>query len=186
MAKLLTIEAIGMKDMQATIKLMNKYGSSIQGVEFLGDKRGKTNNAEIIQFHKKGIKRKHGGKTGLIVRDITANDAERKKAAEKFSDKLMKVLAKRYSHTTESLLAKIANSALAQGLKAGANVIRRAMAKRTDKGMGNDGTALEPVTKKTADRRKNKSGVPATSVFKDTGNLLSNLSRTAYKFTKKK
>ena len=186
MAKLLTIEAIGMKDMQATIKLMNKYGSSIQGVEFLGDKRGKTNNAEIIQFHKKGIKRKHGGKTGLIVRDITANDADRKKAAEKFSDKLMKVLAKRYSHTTESLLAKIANSALAQGLKAGANVIRRAMLKRLDTQTDNSGKALESVTMETRKQRLKRSGIPGSYVLRDTGNLLSNLSRTAYKFTKKK
>ena len=188
MAKILSIQAIGLKNMQSTIKLMQKYGSSIQGVEFKGDPRGKVNNAQIIEFHKKGIVRKHGQKTGLIVRDITATDDEKTKAAEKFTEKLMKVLARRNlpNVKNEGALKKIANSALSQGLKAGANLIRRAMAKRADKGKGNNKTALEPVSDKYGEYRKNKYGIPKTAVFKASGSLLANLARESYKLTKKK
>ena len=183
---MLDISQQGMEDVDATMKKLQAIGAQVAGIELIGEERGKTNNAKIIEYHAEGIERKHE-RPGLVVRNITPNDTDIQTGAEKFMDMAQQWLDEVESgEVDQNTVQRKANAILSKALKKAADIFRLAMKKRVEKQVDKDGNKLDDVTKEYGDYRANKYGVPNSSVFKASGSLLSNLSQSRYKFNKKK
>ena len=181
MVSFLDIKTQGIESAEGLIKFLQECGASIAGIEFLGDDRGSVNNAEILEYQAEGITRK----TGIVKRDVTPSESDTDKAAKIFLDKVSELAdVVNVKTSDDAALKRAANAALSKGLKAGAEVMRKDMRDRVNKGVDNTGTALEQVTVKYGEQRMKKHGVPTTAVLKASGNLIANLSRASYKFTK--
>jgi hypothetical protein len=183
---MLDISQEGMEDVDATMKKLKALGAQISGIEFIGEDRGGTNNAEIIEFHAEGIERIHE-RPGKVVRNITPNAEDIQQGAEKFMDHAQTWLNEVESgEVPPETIRRKATTIVSKALKKAADILRLAMKKRVSKQEDNTGSKLDRVTEKYGDYRANQYGVPKSSVFKASGSLLNNLSQARYKFHKKK
>lgn len=173
------VEAEGLEDVQATLKKLEAIGSKIVGVSMMGDSRGRVNNAEIIGFHAEGIESLEGTK----IRNITMSDADAEAGANAFMARVEPFLES--PNTDSGGLDRRATAVTVKGLKDAADIARAGMILRIQEKRDRDGMPLEPVKTDYASQREADYGVPSSEIFKASGNLLSNLARAAYKFTKK-
>jgi len=181
----------GLDGSMAIMEYLEKTASEIQGIEFLGDDRvSGVNNADIIRYHAEGIETK----SGLVQRDITASDEDNERALILFADEVERQalrIAARKGDDDLNVIAlpdmgsKQATATVAKGLKAAAEYIRKKMVERAEQQIDNKGNKLKSVDPDYAEQRNRQYGTPADSVLKATGELLSNLSRVSYKFTRK-
>lgn len=179
---MITIEAEGMDEAVGTMKKLEKLGSSIAGISFMGDDRGRVNNAEIISFHANGI----NALDGTIVRNITAGNDAIGRAGQAYMDVAAPFIDDPNSgEGDDNSVEREATRVSAKALKSAAEVIRLAMLDNVEKQIDRDGNPLKSVDPIYANARAAKYGVPDSVVMKASGNLLSNLSRAAYKFKKK-
>lgn len=181
---ILEFDSEGVAAMENTMKMIQEMGATVAGIQLDADTRDNgITNAELLLIHAEGIE----SKTGTVVRNVLATPLDVNEMAAAFMDKASEVLEGISDDPAEeSEIKRKANQAMAKGLKDGAQIYRKKLMQRVNDGMASDGNPLDPVTPEYAAQRLRKYGVPASAVFKASGDLLNNLARGRFRFTKKK